>query len=99
MSTHHSDQMSQRSLFDAVCISKSKTPCLYVGSDRGRYRAVSDTVWTAKKGIANILIHRLIVRYSEPFSIIYEVEWNNLKLRSKCGVRLRNREAGGTMGT
>ena len=36
----------------------------------------------------------LIVRYSQPFSIIYKVECRNLKLRSKCGGRLRSREAG-----
>ena len=33
----------------SLCMSKSKTPCLSVLSDRGRYRAVSDKVWTAKK--------------------------------------------------
>ena len=55
MSPHHSDQMSQRaqgSVAGSLCMSKSKTSLsvgLSVVSDRGRYRAVSDSVWTAKK--------------------------------------------------
>ena len=38
-----------KGLCDCSLMSTSKTPCSQSGSDRGRYRAVSDTDWTAKK--------------------------------------------------
>ena len=46
MSPHHSDQMSQRSQVSRVtlCFLSRTDP----RTDIGRYRAVSDSVWTAK---------------------------------------------------
>ena len=47
MSPHHSDQMSQRSQLSRVTLCfLSRT---YGPTDIGRYRAVSDKVWIAKK--------------------------------------------------
>ena len=67
-------------------MSKSKMSLSDSVSDRGRYRAVSDSVWTAKKHLIKESQYQLFVPVVPYPIVIADIPWTDSQFNTLCAV-------------